>query len=152
MLSGRLLSYLKKRKLSRNGHSLALVVIRCTTRFHSLSLVVPLVVIHCNTLSFVATLCTIRCHSLSHDVPLICLFINDLCQLVNILQKTEFWICKGLICIKVIMLRSIFEKHKMWLSRTKSLLILSAILWGFCDVTGFCHFTLPFFLQFYKPQ
>ena len=61
-----------------------------------------------------------------------------------------------LICIKVIMLPSIFEKHKMRLNRTKSPLMvdptLSAILCGFCDVTAFCHLTLPFFLQFYKPR
>ena len=53
MLCGRLLSYLNKRKISRNGHSLSFVVthchslslavIRCTTRYHSL----PLVVIRC---------------------------------------------------------------------------------------------------------
>ena len=72
MLSGRLLSYLKKRKISRNGHSLSFVVTRCTTRchslYHSLSLVVPLVVIRCHSLSFVVTRCTTRCHSLSFVV------------------------------------------------------------------------------------
>ena len=41
--------------------SLSLVVIRCTTRFHSLSLVVPLIVTCCHS---VVTRCTIRCHSL----------------------------------------------------------------------------------------
>ena len=53
----------------------------CSTRCHSLSLVVPLVV----------TCCTTRCHSLCHwlslvviychsslDVPLVCLFMNDM--------------------------------------------------------------------------
>ena len=73
-------------------HSLSLVVplvaIRCTTRCHSLSHVVPLVVtrchslslvvIRCHSLSFVVTRCTTRCHSLSLDVPLACLFRNDL--------------------------------------------------------------------------
>ena len=57
MLSGSLLSYLKKRKISRNGHSLSLVVIRCTTRCHSLS--------------FVVTRCTTRCHSLYHSLSLV---------------------------------------------------------------------------------
>ena len=38
------------------------------TRFHSSSLVVPLVV----------TRCTSHCRSLSLVVPLVCLFINDL--------------------------------------------------------------------------
>ena len=40
MFSGGLLSYLKKRKISRNGHSLSLVVIRFITLCHSLSFVV----------------------------------------------------------------------------------------------------------------
>ena len=71
------------------------------TRCHSLSLVVPLVVIPCHllslfvicchslsfvdircitcchSLSFVVTRCITRCHSLSFDVLLACLFIND---------------------------------------------------------------------------
>ena len=79
MLSGRLLSYLKKGKITRNGHSLSfvvplvvnrchslpLVVICCHSLYHSLSLVVPRVVIRCHSLSLVVTRCTIRCHSLS---------------------------------------------------------------------------------------
>ena len=50
----------KKRKISRNGHSLSLVVPLVVTRCHSLSLVVPLVV----------TRCTTRCHSLCHSLSL----------------------------------------------------------------------------------
>ena len=102
MLSGKLLSYLKKRKISRNCHSFSpwsLVVIPChslyqsfslvVTRCHSLSLVVPLAVTPCTTrchflslvvplVVIVVTRCTARCHSLSLDVALACLFINDL--------------------------------------------------------------------------
>ena len=67
MLSGSLLSCLKKTKISRNGHSLSfvvpLVVIRCQWLFHSLSLVV--------------IRCTTHCHLLSLDILLVCLFIND---------------------------------------------------------------------------
>ena len=73
-------------------HSLSLVVICC----HSLSFVVTqfvtrchlflLVVTHCKTwchslyhsLSFLVTRCTTRCLSFSLDVPLVCLFINNL--------------------------------------------------------------------------
>ena len=55
-----------------NLKSLSFAFIRCTTRchslYHSLSLVVPLVVTHCTTrchsLSFVVPLTVIRCHSL----------------------------------------------------------------------------------------
>ena len=94
MLSGSLLSYLKKRKISRNGHLLSLVVIRCHSLSfvvplvvtcchllslfcHSLSPVVPLVVIRCHSLSLVVLLVVNRCHSLSLDVLLVCLFISD---------------------------------------------------------------------------
>ena len=82
MLSGSLLSYLKKKK---NQPKQSLFVTRC----HSLSLVVPLVVIRCTTrghslyhlLYHLLSLVVIRCHSLyyslSLDVLLVCLFIND---------------------------------------------------------------------------
>ena len=68
MLSGRRLSYLKKKE------KLAEPVTHC----HSLSLVVPLIVIPCHlfslfvicchSLSFVVARCTTRCHSLSLDI------------------------------------------------------------------------------------
>ena len=45
-------------------HSLLLFV----SHFHSLSLVVPLVLTRCHSLSFVVTRCTTRCHSLSFVV------------------------------------------------------------------------------------
>ena len=62
-------------------HSLSLVVTCCTAHCRPLSLFVSLVVIRCTTrchslyhsLPFVGT----RCHSMSLDVPLVCLFIND---------------------------------------------------------------------------
>ena len=64
-------------------HSLSLIAICC----HSLSLVVLLLVTLCHllhhSLSFVVTRCTTRCHSLSLDVPLVCLFINDLFVVTN---------------------------------------------------------------------
>ena len=62
------------------------------TRYHSLSLVVPLavpfIVIRCHSLSFGVTHCTTRCHSLSLDVPLACLFINNqiLSSLLNFIN------------------------------------------------------------------
>ena len=43
MLSGRLLSYLKKTKISQNDYSLSFAVTRC----YSLSLVVPLIITRC---------------------------------------------------------------------------------------------------------
>ena len=53
-------------------HSLPSVVTCCTTRCHSFSLVVPLVIIRCPSLyyslSFVVQLIVIRCHSLSFVV------------------------------------------------------------------------------------
>ena len=66
-------------------HSLSFVVTCCTTRCHSLSFVVTRCTTRCHSLyhslSFVVTRCTtrfIRFHSLSLDVPLVCLFINNL--------------------------------------------------------------------------
>ena len=57
---------------------LPLVVTRCITLchlfHHSLSFVVTRCTTHCQSLPFVVT----RCHSLSFDVPLVCLFKNDL--------------------------------------------------------------------------
>ena len=54
-------------------------------RFHSLSFVVPVVVIRCTTHRHSLSLVLIRCHSLYHslslDVPLVCFFINDLTSL-----------------------------------------------------------------------
>ena len=50
---------------------LSLAVTHCqllslfVTHFHSLSLVVPLVVTRCHSLPFIVTRCTTRCHSLS---------------------------------------------------------------------------------------
>ena len=66
MLSGRLVSYLKKRKISRNTHLLSLVVIPCHSLYHLLSLVVT----HCHSLSLVVNCCHLFYHSLSLDVPL----------------------------------------------------------------------------------
>ena len=64
-------------------HSLSLVAIRCHSLYHSLSLVVPPALIRCHSLSFGVTRCTTHCHSLSLEVPLACLFINDLKNLIK---------------------------------------------------------------------
>ena len=77
VLSGRFLSYLKKKeklaKIVICCHSLSFVVTRCTNHCHSLSFVVTCCHSLYHSLSFVVT----RCHSLSLDVPLVCLFILD---------------------------------------------------------------------------
>ena len=67
------------------SYSLPYVFVCCTTRFHSLLLVVPVVVTRCTTrchslyhsLSLNVTLCTTRWYSLSFDVPHVCLLKND---------------------------------------------------------------------------
>ena len=67
-------------------HFLLLVVIRChllspiVTYCHSLSFLVTRCTIHCHSyhsLSFVVPLVIIRYHSLYHSLSLVCLFIND---------------------------------------------------------------------------
>ena len=64
-------------------HSLLLVVIRCTTRCHSLYHSLSFVVTRCTTHCYSLSLVVIRCHSLynslSLSIPLVYLFINDLC-------------------------------------------------------------------------
>ena len=50
------------------------------TRFQSLPFVVPLVV----------TRCTTRCHSLSLHVPLVCLFLSDLFLAMNLIREKMF--------------------------------------------------------------
>ena len=57
----------KKRKTSRNGHSLSFVVTRFNIRCHSLSHLVTFYY----SLSLVVTRCTTRSHSLSLVVPLV---------------------------------------------------------------------------------
>ena len=87
--------YSKKRKFSRNDHSLSFVVALChllslvVTCCHLLSLVLPLIAIRCTTrchlylLSVVEVSCHVlalvltRFQSLSLDVSLVCLFIKD---------------------------------------------------------------------------
>ena len=52
------------------------------TRYHSLSLVVPLVVIRCHSMSLVVICCTTHCHSLYHSlsfvVPLVIIRCHSL--------------------------------------------------------------------------
>ena len=61
-------------------HSLLLFV----SHFHSLSLVVPLVLTRCHSLSFVVTRCTTRCHSLLLVVPLVVIRCHSLCHSLSL--------------------------------------------------------------------
>ena len=78
-----LLSFVFIRFITRH-HSLSLIVIFCyslsfvVTRCYSLSLAVSLVATRCHSLYHSLSFVVTRCHSLSFDVPLVCLFINDL--------------------------------------------------------------------------
>ena len=51
-------------KITIHCHSFSLVVTRCHSLYHSLSLLVSLVVIRCHWLAIVLTCCTTYCHSL----------------------------------------------------------------------------------------
>ena len=78
-------------------HSLLVFFIGCHSLYHSLSLVVLIVVTRCHSLyhsmSFVVTPCHSLYHSLSLDVQLVCLFINDLqnCKFSRYLQISFFF-------------------------------------------------------------
>ena len=73
--------------LFEKKEKLAGMVTRCTTRCHSLSLVVIL----CHSLSLVVIRCHSLYHSLSLDVPLVCLFINDQVSLSVCLYFMRYW-------------------------------------------------------------
>ena len=66
----------KKKKISWNGHSLTFVVPLVVIPYHPLSLFV--ICLLSLVVPFVVPLVVICCLSLSRDVPLVCLFINDL--------------------------------------------------------------------------
>ena len=106
-----------------------LVVTRCTTCCHSLSFIV----ICCHSLPFVVTRCTthchslslviIRCYSLSLDVPLVCLFINDVSSTDPAFAHLTLPISSFFICLPV-RLRTTwnikdvnFCSNKKWLTR-----------------------------------
>ena len=69
-------------------HSLSFIIIRC----HSLSFVVTC----CHSLSLVVPLVVIRCHSLYHslslDVSLACYFRNDLVRVIIRITSKVLWI------------------------------------------------------------
>ena len=72
MLSGRFLSYLKKKRNNWPKWSLVvpLVVIRCNSRCHSFSLVVIRCTSRCHSLYHALSFIVTRCHSLSLVVPI----------------------------------------------------------------------------------
>ena len=84
MLSGRFLAYSKRKKLAE-------MITRWYSFYHSLSLVIPLVVTRystcCHSLLLVVTRCSTRCHSSSlvvtrcgtrcHSLSLVSLFIDN---------------------------------------------------------------------------
>ena len=133
-------------------HSSRLVVIRCHL-CHSLSLVVLLVVTRCHllyhSLSFVVTCCTTRCRLLSLDVPLGCLFINDLplTSVFNFTNSTfiwkkfqntiQFWAFKKMIkkMITDYHWATIFAKHPLLVTSTSVTLDL-----GYSLMINYKHF------------
>ena len=113
MLSGRLLSYLKKRKISRNGHSLSLVVIRCHSLYHSLSLVV----IRCHSLYHSLSFVVTRCHSLSL-VVIRC--TTRLSFYKRSLKSDSHLLKKKNLFVSIIALQNAFYDEKCFLFHLKS--------------------------------
>ena len=87
--------------------SMSFVATRCTTRCHSLSLVVPLVVTCCHSLY----------HSLSLDVPLVCLFIYDLN--INLFKQININQMFDKIQVMLMMKMSISNNRISWLKNSK---------------------------------
>ena len=71
-------------------HSLPLVLLLVVTLYHLLHHSLSLVVIRCHSLYHSLSLVVIRCHSLSLDVPLVCLFINDIIFVEQRLKFSHF--------------------------------------------------------------
>ena len=121
-------SYWKKEKLAKvTTHCYLLLLVvplvatccttRCHSLYHSLSLVVPLVVISRHPLSFIVTRCTIRCHSLSLDVSFVCLLINNQPVILKILTYCKI----REIILNLFYINKFCTHAVLWLS--KSLLI-----------------------------
>ena len=135
-----LMVLLAKKNFNWDDHSFSLAVTRCITCCHSLSIVVPLIVIKCHSLY------TTRCYSLSLDILLVWLFINDpkktsqeqkkafACALQNEtenLTKLKMWnpTSANLICdfIKMVL----HHKHISTFSFGKAISVNSSdYLWG----------------------
>ena len=127
MLSGRFLSYLKKRKISRNGHSLSFVVPLVVTRCHSLSLVVPLVVTRCHSLSLVVPLvvtrCTTRCHSLYHSLSFVVTRCHSLSLVVLLVVTLYTTRCHSL-SLDVLLVCLFINDRKKTILQTKFVIII----------------------------
>ena len=95
---GRLFSYSKKRRISQNGYSLSLVVMRCRLLYHSLSFVLT----RCHSFSPVVPLVGTRCHSLSLIVPLVVTRWHSLSFVVSLLFQILFLYAKYILYLKMI--------------------------------------------------
>ena len=95
---GRLFSYSKKRRISQNGYSLSLVVMRCRLLYHSLSFVLT----RCHSLSPVVPLVGTRCHSLSLIVPLVVTRWHSLSFVVSLLFQILFLYAQYILYLKMI--------------------------------------------------
>ena len=97
-LRGRFLSYSKKRKISRNDHSLLFIVTRCTTRCHSLY------------------------HTLLFVVPLVVIFLSLVVSLAiaPCLTRLSFykWSCKTFY-FRTLLFIAIWNQRKMWFRMIK---------------------------------
>ena len=117
MLSGRLLSYLKKRKISRDGHLLSLVVIRCHSLYHSLSLVV----IRCHSLYHSLSFVVTRCHSLYHSLSLVVIRCTTRLSFYKRSLKSDSHLLKKKnLFVSIIALQNAFYDEKCFLFHLKS--------------------------------
>ena len=90
---------MKKRSLSKIA-TLCYFSSFDATGFHSLSLIVSLVVIRYHSLSLVVIRCHSLYHSLSLDVPLVWLFINDPEKSMIFISEISIIIKKNKLCLK----------------------------------------------------
>ena len=85
--------------MTTSCYSLPLVATHCHSLYHSLSLIVRLVVTLYTTrsqsLSLLVPLVVTRFHLLSHDLPFVCPFINDRSGPLYLLFKKFNTVCGG---------------------------------------------------------
>ena len=128
-------------------HSMSSVVTCCHSRCHLLSVVGTCCSTHCHSLSFVVTRCTTRCHSLYHslslDVPLLCLFINNLAFLLSNISTFDACFFKKFVQISHVSVKLVItiEKKNGWNLNTSN---FSTIKWMRWKLSNFLKYTVQF--------
>ena len=113
-----------------HSHLLSLVVTRCITHCHSLSLIVPLVVTRCTTrchsLSFVVPLIVTPCHLLYHSLSLVVIRCHSLCHSLSLVAiRCHSMYHSSVFLCKIFQLLFFSPKHDIFIIKHTSSEMLS---------------------------